>query len=263
MRQVELTFTDPTRTTPARPPVPARAGRVLATVVRKPPTGDGPWPLVVFGPGFDASSARYGALLDDLARAGFVVAAPEFPGATSAAAGQPDEGDLAQEPCDLLFVAGQLRAASAPGGTLAGVVRSGPVALGGHSDGATAAADAALSLADGSCGGPPVTAVVAYSARPVPLRVGASAKVLAVTGSDDVTNPPARTRALFAEAPTPSYLLTSLGDDHAGPPTTSAHRDEIAVTVIDFLRAQLLGDTQARARIAVDGAAPGLVLASR
>ncbi len=160
-----------------------------------------------------------------------MVASPEFPGASSALAGTPDERDLAQEPCDLLFVAGALLAASIPGGPLAGAIRAGPVALAGHSDGATAAAFAALSLAAGTCGGPRVAAVVAYSARPVPRRAGATAPVFAVTGSADVTNPPSQTRALFAEAPTPSYLLTSAGDDHAAPPTTSPRRDAIAAAV--------------------------------
>ncbi len=258
-----MTFTDPTRPTPARPPVPARSDRTLTTTVIEPPAGAGPWPLLVFGPGFDASVVRYLPLLDDLARAGFVVAAPEFPGASSASAGTPDERDLTQEPCDLLFVAGRVQAASALGGALAGAVRPGPVALAGHSDGATAAAFAALSLSAGTCGGPAVAAVVAYSARPVPIRAGASASVFAVTGSADVTNPPSQTRALFAEAPIPSYLLTSIGDDHAGPPTTSPRRDAIAAAVVAFLDSVLLGDTAARTRITAAGTRPGLVLEQR
>ena len=145
----------------------------------------------------------------------------------------------------------------------AGAVRPGPVALGGHSDGATAAAFAALSLSAGTCGGPAVAAVVAYSAKPVPIRAGASASVFAVTGSADEINPPSQTRALFAEAPIPSYLLTSAGDDHAAPPTTSLRRDAIAVAVIAFLDAELLGDATARARLMTAGSRPGLVLDRR
>ncbi len=230
VRHVVLTFTDPTRTTVARSPLPARSGRVLRTSIWL-PGGAGAWPLVVFGHGFAVQAATYQELLRTVAAAGFVVAAPDFPGSTSAAAGTPDEADLRDEPCDLLFVARHVELAAQPGGPLAGAVAPGHVALAGQSDGATAAAFAALSDPAGTCGGPPVVAVVAFSSNPVPLRSGADAAVLAITGSADTVNPPARTRALFDEAPSMAYLLTSLGDSHLGPSTTSPRHGEIAAVV--------------------------------
>ena len=160
-------------------------------------------------------------------------------------------------------MAGATLAASVPGGALAGTIRPGPVALAGHSDGATAAAFAALSLAPGTCGGPAVGRWWPTPPGPCRGRADASAPVFAITGSADATNPPSQTRALFTEAPTPSYLLISVGDDHAAPPTTSPRRDAIAAAVIDFLRAQLLGDATARDRITAAGAQPGLVLEQR
>ena len=199
--------------------MPARSGRTLTTTVLEPATGTGPWPLVVFGPGFDASAIRYLPLLDDLARSGWVVAAPEFPGASSALTGTPDERDLAQEPCDLLFVAGRLQAASIPGGRLSGAVRPGPVALAGHSDGATAAAYAALSLPAGTCGGPPVEAVVAYSAKPVPIRAGASASVFAVTGSAGCDQSPRPDPRPVRRVPDPQLPV----DQHRRRPRRPAH----------------------------------------
>ena len=235
---------------------------MLRTTVWVPRPGSGPWPLVVFGHGFDRSASTYDALLERVARSGFVVAAPEFPGSSSALAGTPDEHDLQDEPCDLLYVAGKVQHSFASG-PLAGVVRDGPVVLAGQSDGATAAAFAALTDPVGACGGPRVAGVVAFSADPVPLRPGATATVLAVTGSADEINPPAHTRALFDEAPLPAYLLTSAGDDHLQPSTDSSHQLAIDSVVIDYLRATLLGDRAAASRMLTDANRPGLHLEAK
>ena len=134
------------------------------------------------------------------------------------------------------------------------------MALGGQSDGATSAAFAALTDPAGACGGPPVAAVVAFSARPVTVRAGADATVLAITGSADPVNPPANTRALFSAAPAPAYLLTTAGDGHLAPSTTSPHRAAIDAVVVDLLRATLDHDPAARSRLAIDAAQPGLTL---
>ena len=262
VRQLALTFIDPTRATVARSPLPARPGRVLSTRVWL-PTAPGPWPLVVFGHGFAVQGSTYEGLLRAIAAEGFVVAAPDFPGSTSAASGAPNELDVREEPCDLLFVAHHLQEAGRGGGPLAGDVAGGRVALAGQSDGATAAAFAALSDPVGACGGPPVAAVVAFSSNPVPRRAGADAAVLAITGSADAVNPPSHTRALYEEAPASAYLLTSLGDGHLAPSTDSPHHTEIAMVVVDFLRAALLDSTAARHQLVSDAHRPGLVLASR
>ncbi len=58
----------------------AAAGRLLRTVIRFPDApGAGPFPLVVFAHGYATSTAAYAPLLDDLAAAGYAVAAPELP----------------------------------------------------------------------------------------------------------------------------------------------------------------------------------------
>ena len=121
---------------------------------------------MVFGHGYRARVDTYAALLDRIAAAGFVVAAPELPGSSSALPGTPNERDLQQEPCDLRFVADQLQHGSSSDPAVAGSVGSGPVALAGQSDGATAAAFAARARLD--CPAPAIGAVVAYSAQPVP-----------------------------------------------------------------------------------------------
>ena len=107
LRRLDFTLIDRSRPTVARPPLPGSAVRTLHVSVRQ-PSGTGPWPLVVFGHGFGAQVATYNDLLDRIAAAGFVVAAPEFPGSSTALAGRPDEVDLDQEPCDLRFIADQL-----------------------------------------------------------------------------------------------------------------------------------------------------------
>jgi len=257
-----LTFTDTTRGTVARPPVPASPSRVLRTTVRV-PDGPGPWPLVVFGHGFAVSPATYTTLLDGLAAAGFAVAAPDFPGSSSGLAGHPDEHDLQDEPCDLLLVAQQIQAAAAADGSgpLAGRVQAGPVGLGGQSDGATAAAFAALTS---TCAGPPVGAVVAFSAKPAPPRAGLDPSgypaLVAITGTADEVNPASETRALFDEFPTRAWLVSTIGEGHLEPSTTSPHLADIVAVIVDVLRAALYDDPTATNRIATDASGRGLTI---
>ncbi|MGZ4718057.1 MAG: alpha/beta hydrolase [Acidimicrobiales bacterium] len=265
-----VTFVDPTRGTVARPPQAATNERVLVTTVRRPASGGGPWPLVVFGHGFDISSEAYATLLDEVAGSGFVVASPELPGSSTARPGQPDEHDLAQEPCDLTVVAADVESASAEGGELAGTVRPGPIALAGQSDGATAAAFAALAVdpCRTAASPVPVGAVVAFSAKPVPadaIDPGLThpPAALAVTGSADTVNPPSHTRDLFDQWPAEAWLVTSAGDGHLAPSTDSGRRLAIDAVVVDFLRGTLEADHAALGRMAIDASVPGLTLEHR
>jgi predicted dienelactone hydrolase len=72
-----------------------------------------------------------------------IVAAPELPGESAALVGSPSESDLANEPCDLEFVADSVE--HEPPAGLAGAVARAPLVFAGHSDGATAAAAAGYS----------------------------------------------------------------------------------------------------------------------
>ena len=108
-----------------------------------------------------------------------------------------------------------------------------------------------------------MAAVLAFSAKPVAVRPGAASTLLAITGTADAVNPPANTRALFMAAPPPAYLLTSAGDDHLAPSTTSPHRAAIDEVVTDFLRQTLDGDRLAGTHMLDDAAQPGLTLSSR
>lgn len=251
---VQVDYFDPSRPTPSRGTDSGHPGRTLTTEVRFPANADltpvpGPHPLVVFAHGNASSASVFADLLDDIARAGFVVAAPEMPGESTALPGPPVESDLAEEPCDLIFIADAVR--NGPPPVVQGFVSPGPVGLAGQSDGATAAAFAAYSPL--SCGATDVGAVVALSANDVPLAASRSAPsptLLAVTGTADEVNPPSHTRALWSHVPAPAWLLTVDGGNHLSTFTTDTDRAGIDDVITEVLRLSLGADPDAGARLA-------------
>lgn len=232
-------YDDATRSTPTRGSEPAHAGRTLSTVLRWPTTtggqrAPGPHPLVVFAHGYAAETSTYTSLLDDLAAAGAIVAAPELPGQSSALAGAPNETDLVNEPCDLEFVARSVM--RSPPAALAGATAAAAVVFVGHSDGATAAAAAGYQLH--ACDGPRAVAVVALSVRDIVIDAGGMLPVLlAVTGTADEVNPASNTAKLWSHVPAPAWLLTVDGGTHLGTFTTDPDRARIDALIASFVRA--------------------------
>ena len=152
-----ITFVDPTRVERFRD------GRVeprtLVTQIRYPALGSaeaddvrdatpltaaGPFPLVVFGPGFAETPTTYARLLDAWARAGYVVAAPLFPLTQKYVSGGRREADLINQPGDMSFVISRMLADNKlPASFLRGLIAPDLIAVAGQSDGAaTALADA-------------------------------------------------------------------------------------------------------------------------
>jgi alpha-beta hydrolase superfamily lysophospholipase len=224
----------------------------MRTTVRWPVAHDGTvapgrLPLLVFAHGFRASGSTYATLLDELTRSGIVVAAPEFPGESSALPGAAVESDLVNEPCDMEFVAASLE--NDPPPILRRALVDAALIVAGHSDGGTAAAGAGYSS---TCSSVPIRAVVALSAGSVPMtgasRFGAPPALLAMTGTADEVNPIAHTRALYQDAPTPAWLVTIDGGDHLGTFTTDPDLPRIAAMIADFTFAVADGDTAARGR---------------
>ena len=185
-----------------------------------PDTTDGPYPLIVFGEGYDESPSFYRLLLQSWARAGYVVAAPAFPLESPEAPGGPLETDLVNQPADMRFVIDQLLGESAGGsGPLAGLIDPHEIAVAGQSDGG----DTALALA--------------YDPRFRDRRIGAAAilsgaeipylspftfpaggpPLLATQGTADTINPPGATYQYFAAAHRPKYLLRLPGAEHLPP----------------------------------------------
>jgi dienelactone hydrolase len=222
----------------------------------------GPWPLVVFAPGYDVTYQPYLPLLEAWARAGYVVAAPVFPLTNPSTPGGPDESDLVNEPGDLAFVVGQLLARSAaPADPLHGTLDPARVAVAGQSDGAIAALAVAY---DTCCRDPAVRAALVFAGEEEVLGPGSyfaagGPPLLAAQGTADTINPPAYSYQLYQDAPHPKYLLVLEGADHLGPFSDSpAYEPIVARTSTDFLDAYLDGDQAALARLATDASPPSL-----
>ncbi len=250
--------------------------RTLVTYVRYPARGApgrvdlpdapaeraaGPFPLVVFGHGFDVTPALYAPLLQAWARAGYVVAAPVFPLENANAPGGPNEADLPNQPADMRFVISRMLAASgASVGPLAGLIDPARVAVAGQSDGG----DTALAVAyNPSFRDPRVKAAVILSGAEMP-GVGGFAfppggpPLLAAQGSADTVNLPSETHAFFALAHRPKYLLTLIGAEHLPPYSTQQPQLAIVEHVtIAFLDGYLEHEPEALRRLASLGNVPG------
>ncbi len=250
------TYTDGARSTPARGIEPGHSGRVMRTIIRWPVTrrgvlAPGRHPLVVFAHGYAVETSTYSGLLDDLAAAGMIVAAPELPGESAALAGPPNETDLANEPCDLEFVADSVE--HEPPAGLAGALARAPLVFAGHSDGATAAAAAGYST--NNCPGPKPVVVVALSSDDVVVKDAARGSLptlLAATGTADEINPVSHTETLWLHVPRPAWLLTVQGGTHLGTFTTDPDRPQVDAVIITFVLAHTV-DPLAAANTFVNG----------
>jgi fermentation-respiration switch protein FrsA (DUF1100 family) len=226
---------DPSRT--IRLPSGRSEPRTLITYVRYPALGPpsgtdlpnapaaaaaGPFPLVVFGHGFAVTPALYARLLRSWARAGYVVAAPDFPLENAHAPGGPDESDLVNQPGDMSFVISRLLAQSSAGpGPLADLIDSARIAVAGQSDGGVTA----LAVADSRrFRDPRVGAAVILSGAEMSGVGGygfarGGPPLLAIQGTADTINEPRFTYAFFKAARRPKYLLRLLGAQHLPPYT--------------------------------------------
>ncbi len=253
VRRATIDFYDPRRASVARGTNPAHLGRSLSTTLRWPVSANGrvapgPHPLVVFAHGYNVSAGTYSAMLDDLTRTGIVVAAPEFPGESSALPGRPVESDLVNEPCDIEFVAQSLER-SAPAG-LRGVLAHAPLIVAGHSDGATAAASAGYAS---QCSSVPIRGVVALSTDDVPttgaFRFGQPPILLAMSGTADEVNPFGHTMTLYQHVPAPAWLVTIDHGSHLAPFTSDADLARVDAMIADFVFVAAYRDPTARARL--------------
>jgi hypothetical protein len=136
----QFTFVDASRPTPAFGAYPGSASRRLPTTVWYPSDGDGPFPLVMFAPGYGATPADLAPLISRVAAAGYVVAAPTYPLLSGQPAGPTDTvgwDDLAP---DTWFVTSQVLDRAASGDpAIAGLIDPNRIAVAGHSDGAAIA----------------------------------------------------------------------------------------------------------------------------
>jgi fermentation-respiration switch protein FrsA (DUF1100 family) len=268
-----LNLVDTSRPTGPAGSDPGSSSRALPTIVRYPANGaasapevsgppasrlGGPFPLIVFGHGFNASPDRYATLLHAWASAGHVVAAPSFPRAVEGS--QLDEGDLANEPADLSFVVTKLLAVSAAPGPLSGLIDPNRVGSAGHSDGADAALGAGY---NSCCRDARLKAVVIGEGDEHAFAGGTyfpsgSPPILITQADQDVFNPPSFGQRIFADAPSPKYMLWMINAQHLEPFTTDQpHLAVIERATIAFFDRYLKGRADGISRLRSAGS-PGL-----
>lgn len=200
-----------------------------------------PFPLVVFGHGFELTPAPYSRLLEAWARAGFVVAAPRFPLENAHAPGGPDESDLINQPADMSFVISKLLSVSSrPGGQLQDLIDPQRIAVSGHSDGGETALAVAYYRRFRD---PRVGAAAILSGARIPGVAGFSfppgtPPLLATQGTADTINLPRFTLSFYDAASPPKFLLTLFGAAHLPPYTNERPQLHIVerVTIAFFDR---------------------------
>jgi dienelactone hydrolase len=207
-----ITLVDPSRPSPARGSVPGSSTRTLRTVVRRPVDAPGPLPLVVFGPGFDTTPETYEPLLDAWAAAGYLVAAPDFPGSGSDLPGPPTESDIPEQARDLSFVVSSLL------GGREGPVDPARIAVAGHSDGGSSV----VVLAEHPGYGDPRISAYLVLAGQIPDGVAGpwdaqpAGALLCIVGTADQYGNLSLTTAAYDSAHMPKALVTVPGGDHEG-----------------------------------------------
>lgn len=225
----------------------------------------GPFPLLVFAPGFDLFARAYSPIMRGIARKGFVVAAPTFPLTNPETSGGPYEPDMVNQPEDIQFVvSGLLRDSRRPSSFLYGLVDPSLVAIAGQSDGG----DTVLASAyDSCCRDRRVRAVVVMSGQrviPGTYFSKPGPPLLAFQGTADIVNPPIYTKEFFADARHPKFLVWLRGAGHLTPYTMRSGWESIVVkTTVAFLEHYLKGRGSVDAIRKAVAAAPRLASWSR
>ncbi len=251
--------------------------RLLPTLVRYPvfpgtdpgagTSAPGPFPLVVFAPGYLQCGRYYSHLLNAWASAGYVVAAVKFPG-TNCDVGDGDEDDVVNQPAEVSYVIGKLVAMSARSdGVMSGLVDPGEVAVAGHSDGGDTVAAVA---ANTCCLDHRVVGAVVMAGGVWPPLGGsyfqsATPPMLFVQGDADPVHPPAATLEMYqADTTGPHYYLDVLGAGHFSPYEGDGPQEQLVARVtLAFLDRYVAGQRQARATMLRSGNVSGAALVGR
>jgi predicted dienelactone hydrolase len=269
-----LTVEDTTRGTVARGPTPESSTRVLPLTVHYPATGapgsavvenapaaTGTFPLVVFAHGYAITAGAYDPLTADLAAGGFIVVAPDFPISSLVFPGPASQLDMANQAHDISFIIDVFQNGTAVPGVLQGHLAPGKVAVTGHSD-----------------GGATVSAVSGNSCCLDP-RIGASASLagdqggvfpgewfqanaspqLFMHGTADPEVPFAYSQKLYDDTVAPKMFVSVTDAVHLEPFVTGPQRPTIVALILDFFRANIQNDAEARARIPADANVEGVL----
>jgi dienelactone hydrolase len=263
-----MTFFEPAHTGPAGQ---ALGQRALVIVIWYPvarrtagsPAAHGPFPLVLFAPGFMQCGAEYGDLLRAWAGAGYVVAVVNFPRTDCTVGAAAYEPDLVNQPQDMSYTLSRLLALSAaPHDALSGLLNQRDVAAAGQSDGGDTVAALA---ADTCCTDHRLKAVAVLSGQEWPTMPGRwfgnpAPPVLFVQGTADTINLPWTSLQLYrADQAKARYYLDLFGANHMIPymGTNPVERLVARVTLAFFDR-YVLGQAGALATMTQEGNVSGI-----
>lgn len=227
------TFVDPARTTPANGSEPSKPNRTLVTEIWYPtatggassPARDatlapgGPFPLVLFVHGSSSSRTVYSYLTIGLAKAGYVVAAADFPLTALGQAGGSSDLHVTDQVADLSFLNDQLAAST---DLLKGAVDGLHYAVAGHSTGGAVATLAAFAGDDSAIKHDArVSAVIPLSGDACMFDASffkkRSVPILIVGGTDDLfVRVPNSGQWVFDNTSPPHMLVKLVGGQHMG-----------------------------------------------
>ena len=242
-------FTDSTRGTPAFGGYPGSPVRDIPTSVWYPTDrSHAPYPLVVFAHGYNADPNSYAALLQAIASAGYVVAAPTYPILSGSPAGPSDFVDWQEKWPDTWFATTSVLDLSANGDpTIGGLIDPTRIAVAGHSDGAL------ISFGDGFDAFRydwRVRAVISYAANldePGAIYQPTGRALLHFASDQDQFNDLGATIEWDHDNLAQPYWTVGLWNaSHASPynDPSDPHFDLVARASIDFLDQELKGQSQ-------------------
>jgi fermentation-respiration switch protein FrsA (DUF1100 family) len=269
-----LARTAPTRTYPlgVREFTWNRAGRTLVTRIFYPaasgnpgdwpatdaPIADGQFPVVEWSHGLDGSPESYGAQIQPLAAAGFIVPAPVFPTTTTGAEGNVGDVYNGNQSKDVSEVLTQTLALGESGScdAFAGHMDTAlGVGVAGHSLGGMTTHGLLTAWPDSR-----ITAAIPYSCVDMGDPTGAvNAKVLFVHGDQDTLTHYDLARQAYSELPAPKAFMTHTGQGHHEFIWNGTTYPQTIATSLDWMRWSLYGDAAARDRLSSDASGGGIV----
>jgi len=223
----------------------------------------GPFPLLMFAPGFMQCSDTYEHLLQAWASAGYVVASVDFPRTDCLVGSAAYEPDLVNQPGDVSYALGRLLALNAhPHDFLSGRLNPHAIAATGQSDGGDTVAALA---ADTCCQDRRLKAVAVLSGAewppmPGPYFTRGAPPMLFVQGNADTINPPWTSVQLYRADRATRYYLDLYGADHMVPYTGDNPVERLVARItLAFFDRYVLGQARALATMTrAAGASGGL-----
>jgi len=223
----------------------------------------GPFPLLMFAPGFMQCGETYSQLLQAWASAGYMVAVVNFPRTDCRVGTAAYEPDLVNQPADMSYVLSSLLALSAQSHDFfSGLLSRHQIAAAGQSDGGDTVAALA---ANACCTDHRLAAAAVLSGAEWPPMPGeyfphAAPPMVFVQGSADTINPPWTSLQLYrADQDSARYYLDLFGADHMVPYTGTNPTEQLVVRVtLAFFDRYVLGRSGALATMTRYGNVPGI-----